>query len=78
MLYREQPATAAQRDRADQNYALADRTAGDLLATLIENPRLKEADFHQARLDLLRQIVPLYEQLVAQRPDDERGSSTRH
>jgi serine/threonine-protein kinase len=73
LLYREQRATAAQRDRADVNYALADETATELVTTLIENPRLKEADFHFARRDLLKRVVPLYEQLVAQRPDDERG-----
>jgi serine/threonine-protein kinase len=73
LLYREQKATAAQRDRADENYALADETATELITTLLENPRLKEADFHHARRDLLQRVVPLYEKLVAQRPDDERG-----
>lgn len=71
LLYREQKATASERDRADENYQLADRTATDMLASIIENPRLKEADFQHTRRDLLRQTMPLYEKLVAQKPDNE-------
>ena len=72
LLFREQKATAAERDRADRNYTLADQTAGELLATIIENPRLQQADFHRTRRDLLRRTVPLYEQLLAQKPEDEK------
>lgn len=72
-LYREQKATATERDRADANYQLADQTASEMVTAIIENPRLKEADFHHTRRDILRQTMPLYEKLVAQKPDNEQA-----
>src|SRR5262249_26244521 len=73
LLYQEQKATATERDRADSNYQLADQTATEMLIAIIENPRLKEADFHHTRRDLLRRTMPHYEQLVAQKPDNEHA-----
>jgi tetratricopeptide (TPR) repeat protein len=59
-----------QRDRADSNFRLARDAVDKTVNKITDNPRLKEADFHQLRHDLLQYLVPFYEQLVEQRQDD--------
>jgi serine/threonine protein kinase len=67
-----------QRDRADHNLRLARDAVDKTVNKITENPRLKEADFHPLRRDLLGYLVPFYEEFVKQQENDaalraERG-----
>jgi serine/threonine-protein kinase len=67
-----------QRDRAERNFGLARRAVEDTITKVAENARLKEADFHDLRKQLLASAVPYYQEFVQQQSDDpaleaERG-----
>jgi len=59
-----------QRDRADQNLAVARQAVEEYLDKVTDNPRLKQADFHALRKELLESAVPFYEHLVQQQASD--------
>jgi serine/threonine-protein kinase len=67
-----------QRDRADRNLCLAREAVDKTVNKITGNQRLKEADFHQLRHELLESMVPFYEEFVKQQENDvelkaERG-----
>jgi serine/threonine-protein kinase len=66
------------RERADRNFKLAHDAVDKTMTRVAENKRLKEADFHGLRLELLKSAVPFYETFARQESDDpdleaERG-----
>jgi tetratricopeptide (TPR) repeat protein len=63
-------ATQEERDRADQNLALARKAVDNYLAKVTGDKRLTEADFHPLRRDLLQAAIPFYEQFARQREND--------
>jgi tetratricopeptide (TPR) repeat protein len=71
-LRAESEATNARNERneANQNFALARQAVEDYLAKVTENKRLKEADFHALRKELLQAALPFYEQFVRQTKND--------
>jgi serine/threonine-protein kinase len=67
-----------QRDRADRNLRLAREAVNQTAAKMVDNPLLKQANFHHLRRELLQAMVPFYEQFVKQQENDpdlkaERG-----
>jgi serine/threonine-protein kinase len=60
----------SERNEANQNFALARQAVEDYLAKVTENKRLKEADFHALRKELLQAALPFYEQFVRQTKND--------
>jgi serine/threonine-protein kinase len=58
------------RERADHNFLLARDAVEKTVTKVAENERLKEADFHGLRKDLLQTAVPFYEEFVKQVTDD--------
>jgi serine/threonine-protein kinase len=60
----------AQRDRADHNLRLVRDVVDNTVTKIAGNPRLKQANFHQLRHELLEYLVPLYEDFVKQRGND--------
>jgi eukaryotic-like serine/threonine-protein kinase len=73
LIAREQHSVVEQRDRADHGYSLADRTAGELLTAVIEQPGFRRAEFAHVRNELLHRALPLFEQLAAEEPRGEIG-----
>jgi serine/threonine-protein kinase len=76
--------TALQRDRAQENLALARKNAALTRAALdntvtkvAEHKRLKEADFLVTRKELLELAIPAYEELVKQQSDDPELEADR-
>jgi tetratricopeptide (TPR) repeat protein/tRNA A-37 threonylcarbamoyl transferase component Bud32 len=59
-----------ERDRAEDNFKLAQQAVDDYLAKVTENRRLKEADFHALRKELLEAALPFYEKFVRQTEND--------
>jgi tetratricopeptide (TPR) repeat protein len=77
---RERRRAEHERDRADDNLRLARQAVDQAFTQIAENPKLQEADFHDLRKQLLKAVVPFYEQFVAQHHDDpdleaERGKA---
>lgn len=77
LVAREQHAVVEQRDRADHGYLIADRTAGELLTAVIEQPGFRHTEFARVKHDLLRRALPFFEQLAAEEPRDETGKFHR-
>ncbi len=55
-----------QKIQAEKNFALARKAVDETTTKVAENPRLKEADFHALRKELLASAVPFYEEFVQQ------------
>jgi serine/threonine-protein kinase len=66
-----------QRDRADRNLRLARAAVDKTVSQITENPRLKQADFHQLRHDLLQYLVPFYEEFVKQQANEPEVEAER-
>jgi tetratricopeptide (TPR) repeat protein len=71
-------AAAEQRDLAQTNLDLARKAVDEALTKLADDVRLKQADFHELRKELLQTALPFYEQFVRQQREDpdleaERG-----
>jgi serine/threonine-protein kinase len=64
-------------DRADANFRLARKAVDDTTNKVAENLRLKDADFHILRRELLSSAVPFYEQFVQQKSDDPKLEAER-
>jgi serine/threonine protein kinase/tetratricopeptide (TPR) repeat protein len=60
----------AQRQRADGNLQLAREAVDKTITKVTGDLRLKQADFHQLRHDLLQYMVPFYEEFVKQQAND--------
>jgi tetratricopeptide (TPR) repeat protein len=58
------------RQRADRNFALAKEAVDKYLNKVTDNPKLKEANFHQLRKELLETALPFYQQFVQQESQD--------
>lgn len=58
------------RIEAEGNFAKARQAVDKYLENVTDNPRLKEADFHGLRKQLLETAVPFYEQFVAKQGND--------
>jgi serine/threonine-protein kinase len=67
---RERRRAERERDRADANFGLARKAVDQAFTDIAENPKLKEAGFHALRKQLLKAVVPFYEQFVEQQHDD--------
>jgi serine/threonine protein kinase/tetratricopeptide (TPR) repeat protein len=67
-------AVKAERSRvqAEANFSRARDAVDQYLNRVTDNPRLKEADFHELRKQLLETAVPFYEQFVAQKSEDQK------
>jgi serine/threonine-protein kinase len=80
---KERAARAAQeseheaRERADRNFALAQDAVDKTITRMAENDRLKEANFHELRKDLLQSAVPFYEEFVRQQGDSPELEGAR-
>jgi serine/threonine protein kinase/tetratricopeptide (TPR) repeat protein len=72
LLWQEKRKTETERDRADANFQLARKAVGETVTAVAEEPRLKEADFHDLRRRLLSSAVPFYEEFARQRSDDPK------
>jgi serine/threonine protein kinase/tetratricopeptide (TPR) repeat protein len=59
-----------EKTRADENLARARKAVKDYFFQVADNRRLKEADLHTLRRDLLASAVPFYEEFVKQMHDD--------
>jgi serine/threonine protein kinase/tetratricopeptide (TPR) repeat protein len=59
-----------QRQRADINLAAARKAVDDFYLKIAENPKLRSADFHALRKQLVAAAVPFYEEFVKQEQDD--------
>src|SRR5439155_27127763 len=66
-----------QRDRADRNFRLAREAVDQTVTKVTGDRRLKEADFHQLRHDLLAYMAPIYEEFVKQRQNDPELEAER-
>jgi tetratricopeptide (TPR) repeat protein len=69
-----------EKERADQNLARAKEAVKQYLTKTADNRRLKAADLHDLRKDLLATAIPFYEEFVRQKSDDpeleaERGEA---
>jgi serine/threonine-protein kinase len=78
VLIRQQKGLAEQqRDRAERNFGLARRAVDDTITKVAQNARLKEADFHDLRKQLLASALPYYQEFVLQQSDDARLEAER-
>jgi serine/threonine protein kinase len=59
-----------QRRRADTNLVAARKAVDDFFVKITENPKLRSADFHALRKQLVASAVPFYEEFVKQEQDD--------
>jgi serine/threonine-protein kinase len=66
-----------ERDRADRNFALIQKALEETTTRIADNRRLKEADFHGLRKELLATAVPFYQELAAQRGGDAKLEAAR-
>jgi serine/threonine-protein kinase len=64
LLRHEQQQTAVQKERADDNYALAKKAVEDYLTGVADNDELKKADLHRLRQQLLATAVPFLAKFV--------------
>ena len=62
---------------ADRNLRLAREAVDKTVTKITDNPRLKEADFHQLRHDLLEYMVPFYNEFVNQQQNDPELEAER-
>jgi serine/threonine protein kinase/tetratricopeptide (TPR) repeat protein len=63
--------------RAEENFNLARKAVEETVTKLAEEPRLKEADFHELRRELLASAVPFYEELVLRQSNDPNLDAMR-
>jgi serine/threonine-protein kinase len=77
VVSRQQAATQAAKEQADQNFRLARKAVDDTITKVAETKRLKEADFHLLRKELLSSAVPFYEEFVQQKRDDPKLEAER-
>jgi serine/threonine protein kinase len=66
-----------QQGRAKANLNLARQAVDKTVTRVAEEERLKRADFHQLRRDLLASMVPFYEEFVRQREVDAELEAQR-
>jgi serine/threonine protein kinase/tetratricopeptide (TPR) repeat protein len=74
---RERDEAVAQRQRADLNYQLARQAVENYLSKVTDNERLKEADLHAMRKELLESALPFYEKFAQQEGDDPEQAAER-
>jgi serine/threonine protein kinase/tetratricopeptide (TPR) repeat protein len=74
---RERDQAVAQRQRADRNYELARQAVENYLSKVTDNERLKEADLHGMRKELLESALPFYEKFAQQEGDDPERAAER-
>jgi tetratricopeptide (TPR) repeat protein len=74
---RERDEAVAQRQRAKRNYELARQAVENYLGKVTDNERLKEADLHAMRKELLESALPFYEKFAQQEGDDPEGAAER-
>jgi serine/threonine-protein kinase len=74
---RQKQRALAERDRADQNFALIQKALEETTTKIVDNRRLKEADFHDLRKELLAASVPFYQKLTAQKGGDPKLEAAR-
>jgi serine/threonine-protein kinase len=65
------------RQRADRNFALARDAVDKTIGKVAENRRLREANFHGLRKDLLETAIAFYEEFVRQQSDDPELEAAR-
>jgi serine/threonine protein kinase len=70
-------AKLAAKERADRNFALARQAVEKTITQVAGHRRLKEADFHGLRKELLAAAVPFYEEFVRQQSDDPAVENDR-
>ncbi len=63
--------------RAEENFDLARKAVEDTVTKVAEAPRLKEADFHELRRELLASAVPFYEEFVRRQSNDPKLDAMR-
>jgi eukaryotic-like serine/threonine-protein kinase len=66
-----------EKERADGNLEKVNEAVEKYLLRAAENPRLKSADLHDLRKDLLTSAVPYYEEFVKQKGDDPKLEAKR-
>jgi serine/threonine protein kinase len=74
---RERDEAVAQRQRADRNYALARQAVDNYLSKVADNERLKGADLHGMRKELLESALRFYEQFTREKSDDPEQAAER-
>jgi serine/threonine protein kinase/tetratricopeptide (TPR) repeat protein len=74
---RERDEAVAQRQRAKRNYDLARQAVENYLSKITDNERLKEADLHGMRKELLESALPFYEQFAKEGGDDAEQAAER-
>jgi serine/threonine-protein kinase len=67
----------AERDRADRNFALIQKALEETTTKIADNRRLREADFHDLRKELLAAAVPFYQDLANQAGGDAKLEAAR-
>ncbi len=66
-----------ERDRAEANFALAKEAVEKTITRVAEDERLKQADFHKLRRELLASALPFYEEFVRQPGADTKLEAER-
>jgi serine/threonine protein kinase/tetratricopeptide (TPR) repeat protein len=61
-----------EKERADRNLARAKKAVEKYLMHTVENPKLKSADLHDLRKELLATAIPFLAEIVRQEGDDRR------
>jgi tetratricopeptide (TPR) repeat protein len=74
---RERDEAVAQRQRADRNYVLARQAVENYLSKVADNERLKGADLHDMRKELLESALRFYEQFAREKSDDPEQAAER-
>jgi serine/threonine protein kinase/tetratricopeptide (TPR) repeat protein len=74
---RERDEAVAQRQRARRNYDLARQAVENYLSKVTDNERLKEADLHAMRKELLESALPFYEKFAKEERDDPEQAAER-
>jgi serine/threonine-protein kinase len=74
---RERTRTVAAKERAEENFRLADSAVDRYLNAVTEDRQLKEKDFFALRKKLLEAAVPFYEQLAQAQADDPKQEAAR-
>jgi serine/threonine-protein kinase len=74
---RQKVLAVAERDRADRNFALIQKALEETTTKIADNRRLKEADFHDLRKELLAAAVPFYQELADQAGGDAKLEAGR-